>query len=262
MTSCVQRLLLVVAIVFAIRSTSLGIPIVFLSDKGFGEGATVDSPTITVRPNEVNQIHVWVTTDIHTLVVVDLTLSQSVGGLEFLDAVVHEPTSEGFLGDHRWVTTRVIQESAESIGMLGYTGVTLGIPIGPAQEDVDALFDQEAGAFLFATVDYKSSRIGQTDLFLGLGPNAIQVAGNPIPFDVILGTGDEPVTIRPGSISRLPDATIVVVPEPQSVFLVSVALATLLGSHSARNGAHQARVTPSTTITLATLPRPLRFMER
>jgi hypothetical protein len=216
--------------VLALCASTGAIPIVFLSDKGFGQGATIDSPTITIRPNEVHELHVWVKTDIHTLVTVDLDLFQSDGGLEFLDATVHQPSSSGpSLGTHRWVFADVAHLTPEFIqGMLGSTTPTFGHSIGPFYEDHDTLFDPDVGAFLFASVDYSATRVVETELFLAIGRNTFNVNTLPFPNEISLGVGDEPVANREGSMSKLPDATIRVVPEPQSVLLASLGVATLI----------------------------------
>jgi hypothetical protein len=192
------------------------IPIVFLSDKGFDEGAVADSPTIRIRPNEVHQLHLWVNTDV-LLTDVSLDLFQSNGVLDFIDAIVHRPTSVApypvVYGTQRWIGVSVGQISPEFIrGMSGGVTPNFGIPIGPDVEDVDELFDPEVAAFLFATVNFTATIAGQTDLFLTNG-GLYSISAVPI---VALGTGDEPVENLPGAVSRLPDATIMVIPEPQS----------------------------------------------
>lgn len=207
--------------------------IVFLSDKGFGEGTVVDSPTITVRPNELQQLYVWVKTN-DNLGAVGVDLIQDDGLLKFENVTVHNPLAKPNVASvRRWAIAYAEIVADQSIeNMHGVTLLSVGSLLGPEYEAFDALFDPNVGAYLFATVDYIGLGVGQTELFFRINSHMF---GGLQQVDVVsLGTGDSPAENLAGATSLLADATISVVPEPQSICLALFSLATVLGLVRAR----------------------------
>ena len=237
MRTRVKAVSAVVVLLLMAGSADAGITF-FLSDKGLGEGATLDNPSLTLPSvGATKSLYIWAVPDqkvIGTgmnLVSTDPTILEATAielyNPEYMVVVLpyrrwNNPVGTGTLGDLVLNMNAVAVSGGETTSIGG---------MDPLLEDYDPMYDAAADAWLFAKVDVQATAEGSTSLYLTVSDNFIAPAGGQ-GADLPVWFGDGETTPLDGEsvdeYSEFADGSVTVVPEPTVMGLLTLGVLGLL----------------------------------
>lgn len=212
----IRTALLISGAFVALLSNAADAGRLFLSDSASAPSINVN-PTLTLPVNASESLFLWA----------ELGANEQIPGLSYdvvnatsgiastASYVIDNPL---ILGSSRW---NAVNPGTVGELVLGTNLVRVGGGLNGGLTTFDPTFDAVANAYRVAQIEVRADAVGMTDVFLQVGPQGIALgsAGDPISF----GWNDAAIANNAfGSASSLPEATIVVVPEPTTLWLAVV----------------------------------------
>ncbi len=241
-TRCLASVILAVAVVLGSVSVCDAAVTIFLSDKGYGEGATLANPEwglggIPISLGETNSMYVWVRPDpnqgligVGLDVESDNTAVVEATAVTVFNADIWMDALNADSGDDRW-NTPVGQGSAGDLAtdMVGVAVDEVGIdPANNGQVAPfyyrDTLYDSGADAFLYAKIDFQLTAIQNTNFWIVVNSKRVapKVGSSP-DVDIIFGANEPTVLHGNDEYVRnvVPDGRIII-SEPVTLSLLAV----------------------------------------
>ncbi len=236
-----KLVVIVMAAVLALSGAAQGAATFFLSEAGYGEGATVDNPTFTIlNVGDTATINVYgYVTAPDDLISVGLSIISAdplIG--EAQSVVIHDPDYDLF-GIPQLATSRWQGANEGPLGDLALeTGAVKvdtgeGMVFDASMAIWDPLYDPTAGpsgAYLHATIVVEGTAEGQSDLHISVSGLMIAPADtdpatgkNAGDVEVFFGAGDG--SVRGDSVGVLTqnrEGLLVVLPEPATMALLAI----------------------------------------
>jgi len=201
--------------------------IIFAAEGGTAPQRNVN-PTITLPVGATGSIDLWAV----------LYPGQIVGGLSYdfladtpgvVSATSHTAVNPPFAPfGNRWsqVNEGTLGQLVDgSIDAVNFVGLAIGLNevLGAS----DPTYDATTNSYAVSTINFKANSVGCTDVYLHVGPQAIDGAiGDPVRF----GWGDAATTVDMiGSRTSVAEARICAVPEPNAFLLLGSCGGLLIG---------------------------------
>ena len=225
-------------LLLVVGSANAGITL-FLSDKGYDEGASLGNPSITL-PNvgATTTLYIWADVSEKVIALGMNLVSSDTAILEATANDIYNPTHTGatppFTVTYRWglpVGDGVLGDLVTDINAVAISKelAVAGLDPGWAYDGY-LLYDEDVGAFLVGEVTIQGTAEGTTDLYMTVSDNRIAPAVGFSPdLDVWFGSGDASLLGDSVDVqSAVADGTVTVVPEPVTLSILGLGVLGLL----------------------------------